>query len=211
MKISKKTTVLTTAICLLPILAGLAVYSRLPEQLPTSFGLDGTPSGYSSRVFTVFALPCIMAALNLFLHLVVAKDPKRANVGTAMKTICLWLTPVLTVLLYALTVSTALGYNARVETLIPCLMGVLLILVGNYLPKTRQNRTMGIRVKWTLESEENWDRTHRMAGFLWVVGGLVFLLLSLLGTWTHLRLTVFLIVIIALPMLYSWHLHRKGI
>lgn len=211
MKISKKTTVLTTAICLLPILAGLAVYNRLPEQIPTSFGLDGTPSDWSSRAFAVFGLPCIMAALNLFLHLVVAKDPKRANVGIAMKTICLWLTPVLTVLLYTLTVSAALGYDARVETLIPCLMGMLLILVGNYLPKTRQNRTMGIRVKWTLGSEENWNRTHRMAGFLWVVGGFVFLLLSLLGTWTHWRLTAFLTVIIALPMLYSWQLHKKGI
>lgn len=211
MKLNKKLMILTTVLCLLPMLAGAAVYSRLPEQVATSFGLDGRPNGYSGRAFTVFGLPCLMAALNLFLHVVVAKDPKRVNAGTAMKTICLWLTPVLTILLYALTVSTALGYDARVETVIPCLLGVLLILVGNYLPKTKQNRTMGIRVKWTLESEENWNRTHRFAGFVWVAGGFVFLLLTLLHLWNGWLLTAFLVVIIALPMLYSWQLHRKGI
>lgn len=211
MKLNKKLMILTTVLCLLPMLAGAAVYNRLPMQIATSFGLDGRPNGYSGRAFTVFGLPCLMAALNLFLHVVVAKDPKRANAGTAMKTICLWLPPMLTILLYALTVSTALGYDTRVDTLIPCLTGVLLVLVGNYLPKTRQNRTMGIRVKWTLESEENWNRTHRMTGFVWVAGGFAFLLLTLLHLWNGWLLTAFLAVIILIPMLYSWQLHKKGI
>lgn len=211
MKLNKKLLILTTLLCLLPILAGLAVYSRLPEQVPTHFDLSGTPNGWSSRPFAVFGLPCIMAAANLLLHVVTARDPKRANVSAALKAILLWLIPMLTILCCGLTLGAALGYDVPAETLLPALVGVLFILVGNYLPKTRQNRTTGIRVKWTLESEENWDRTHRAAGFLWVVGGFIFLLLTLLHLWNGWLLTALLAVIILVPMLYSWQLHKKGI
>ena len=211
MKLNKKLLILTTALCLLPILAGLAVYSRLPEQVPTHFDFNGTPNGWSSRPFAVFGLPCIMAAANLLLHIVTVRDPKRANVSTTLKAILLWLLPVLSVFCCSLTLGTALGYDLPTETLAPCLVGVLLILVGNYLPKTRQNRTMGIRVKWTLGSEENWNRTHRMAGFLWVAGGFIFLLLTLLHLWNGWLLTILLAVIVLIPMFYSWQLHKKGI
>lgn len=211
MKLNKKLLILTTVICLLPIMAGLAVYSRLPEQVPTHFDLSGTPNGYSSRPFAVFGLPCMMAALNLVLHIVTVKDPKRANVSAALKAVCLWLVPVLTVLCCGLCFGAALGYDVHMGTIAPCLVGVLFILIGNYLPKTKQSRMVGIRVKWTLESEENWNRTHRMAGFLWVLGGLVFLTLTLLRLWNGWLLTVILVTLILLPTLYSYHLHRKGI
>ena len=57
MKAEKKLVLVTTLICLLPILAGLALYSRLPEQVPTHFDLSGTPNGWSSRPFAVFGIP----------------------------------------------------------------------------------------------------------------------------------------------------------
>lgn len=211
MKLNKKLLILTTLLCLLPILAGLAVYSRLPEQVPTHFDLNGTPNGWSSRPFAVIGLPCIMAAANLLLHIVTVRDPKQANVSAALKAILLWILPVLSIFCCGLTLGTALGYDLPTETLAPCLVGVLLILVGNYLPKTRQNRTTGIRVKWTLESEENWTRTHRLAGFLWVIGGFVFLLLTLLHLWNGWLLTILLTAIVLIPMFYSWQLRKKGI
>ena len=67
MKHEKKRLILTTVICLLPIMAGLVLYSRLPERVPTHFDFSGTPDGWSSRPFAVFGLPCLLAALNVFL------------------------------------------------------------------------------------------------------------------------------------------------
>ena len=93
----------------------------------------------------------------------------------------------------------------------PVFGGLLFLILGNYLPKIRQNRTMGIRLPWTLASGENWTRTHRLAGFLWVAGGLLLILLTLLGlgnVWGYAAVTAAMVLI---PGFYSWELHRKGV
>ena len=211
MKAEKKTIFVTTLICLLPILAGLALYSRLPEQIPTHFDFSGAPNGWSSRPFAVFALPVFMAAANFFLHFCLERDPRRANMSAALTAICQWLMPVLSVLFYGLTLGAALGYPVRTENVVPLLVGVLFLLMGNYLPKTKQNSTMGIRLPWTLENEENWNRTHRLTGFLWAAGGILFVLLTLLRAWNIWLLSAILAAMILIPVLYSYALHRKGI
>ena len=75
---------------------------------------------------------------------------------------------------------------------------------------TKQSYTMGIRLPWTLNSEENWNRTHRLAGFLWVLGGIAFIVMSFIG-WS---LPVFFGLIAAMtlvPIGYSYALYKKGI
>lgn len=211
MKTETKRMILTTAICLLPILAGLALYSRLPEQVPTHFDFNGNPDGWSSRAFAVFGIPGLMAAINLFLHICLEKDPKRANMSAALKHISLWVIPVLSVLTSGLTLGAAMGWPVHVESAIPVLVGGLFLLVGNYLPKTKQSYTMGIRLPWTLDSEENWTRTHRLSGFLWVLCGLVMIPLSLLRLWSGWLLGALLAVMVLIPAVYSYALHRKGI
>ncbi len=211
MKTEKKFILITTLICLLPILAGLALYSRLPEQVPTHFDLSGTPNGWSSRTFAVFGMPGLMAAINLFLHICLEKDPRRANMSGALKRISLWIMPLLSVLTSGLTLGAAMGWPVHVETVIPVLMGVIFLVTGNYLPKTKQNTTMGIRLPWTLNSEENWNRTHRLSGFLWAAIGAAFILLSLLRLWNVWLLGALVLALIFVPVGYSYFLHKKGI
>lgn len=211
MKHEKKRLILTTVICLLPIMAGLVLYSRLPERVPTHFDFSGTPDGWSSRPFAVFGLPCLLAALNVFLYACLNRDPKRANMSSALKTVSQWSLPVLSVLCYGLTLTAALGYPSRIEIVVPLLTGILLLVIGNYLPKTKQSYTMGIRLPWTLQSEENWNRTHRLSGFLWVAAGAAFILLSLLRLWNIWLLGALLLALIFVPIGYSYFLHKKGI
>lgn len=211
MKHEKKRLILTTVICLLPIMAGLVLYSRLPERVPTHFDFSGTPDGWSSRPFAVFGLPCLLAALNVFLYACLNRDPKRANMSGALKTVSQWSLPVLSVLCYSLTLTAALGYPSRIEIVVPLLTGILLLVIGNYLPKTKQSYTMGIRLPWTLQSEENWNRTHRLSGFLWVAAGAAFILLSLLRLWNIWLLGALLLALIFVPIGYSYFLHKKGI
>ena len=211
MKHEKKRLILTTVICLLPIMAGLVLYSRLPERVPTHFDFSGTPDGWSSRPFAVFGLPCLLAALNVFLYACLNRDPKRANMSGALKTVSQWSLPVLSVLCYGLTLTAALGYPSRIEIVVPLLTGILLLVIGNYLPKTKQSYTMGTRLPWTLQSEENWNRTHRLSGFLWVAAGAAFILLSLLRLWNIWLLGALLLALIFVPIGYSYFLHKKGI
>ena len=211
MKNKKIEIVLTTLVCLLPILAGLILYDRLPERIATHFGMNGEPDGWQSKAFAVFAMPAIMAGINLFAQFALRTDPKRQNMNPSLRSIALWTVPVISVLTSAFILSGALGYSSRIELVLPVLLGLLFIIIGNYLPKTKQSYTMGIRLPWTLASEENWNRTHRLAGFLWVAGGILMILLTLLKLWNSLFLIVLITLMVLVPAVYSYRLYKKGI
>lgn len=207
---NKKTLVITSLICLLPIIVGALVYKRLPETIATHFDLNGNPDGWSSRAFAVFGLPAILLAVNLLLPFMLRADPKHENMSGALVNITIWTIPVLSLICSGLTLGRALGYDVRIERVLPVFMGVLFILIGNYLPKTKQSYTMGIKLPWTLASEENWNRTHRLAGFLWVLGGVFFIVMSFIG-WSVPAFVLPLAVMVLVPMVYSYLLYRKGI
>lgn len=207
---NKKTLVITSLICLLPIIVGALVYKRLPETIATHFDLNGNPDGWSSRAFAVFGLPAILLAVNLLLPIMLRADPKHENMSGALVNITIWTIPVLSLICSGLTLGRALGYDVRIERVLPVFMGVLFILIGNYLPKTKQSYTMGIKLPWTLASEENWNRTHRLAGFLWVLGGVYFIVISFIG-WSVPAFVLPLAVMVLLPIVYSYLLYRKGI
>ena len=210
MKIDKRTLILTTLVCLLPFAAGALVYSQLPETVATHFGFDGEPNGWSRRAVAAFGLPAIMLVMNLVLQFALNADPKKQNMSETLKNVAIWTVPVLSVICSSITLANALGYDLRIEVILPVLMGVLFVIIGNYLPKTKQSYTMGIRLPWTLNSEENWNRTHRFAGFLWVLGGLLFIVMSFIG-WNLATFLIVLIIMTAVPIGYSYWLYRKGI
>jgi len=115
---------------------------------------------------------------------------------------------VLSVLLHVIVYAVALGKDVRVEMVMPVFIGILLAIVGNYLPKCKQNYTIGIKIPWTLNNEENWNRTHRFAGRLWVVCGFVIMLTGFFGGfWVFLPIVVLMVLA---PLAYSYLLHRKG-
>jgi uncharacterized membrane protein len=90
------------------------------------------------------------------------------------------------------------------------LMGAMFVVIGNYLPKCKQNHTIGIRVKWTLEDEENWNATHRVGGRIWVAGGVLLLAGCVLPERLAVMLMLVLILLLAAaPILYSWCYHKK--
>jgi uncharacterized membrane protein len=210
MKINRKTLILTTLVCLLPIIAGALLYSSLPETVPTHFNFEGEPDGWSSRAFAAFGLPAIMLGMNFVLQFALNADPKRQNMSEALMNIAVWSVPVLSVLCCGMTLAKSLGYDVRFEVIIPVFLGLLFIIIGNYLPKTKQSYTMGIRLPWTLNSEENWNRTHRLAGFLWVLCGVFFIAMSFIG-WSLPIFLILLAVMILVPLAYSYLLYRKGI
>ena len=211
MKIDRKTVILTTLVCLLPIVAGVILYPRLPEQMATHWGFGNEPNGWSSKAFAVFGLPGLLAALNLILPFALSADPKKQNMSPALVNISLWVIPVVSVMCSAMTLCYALGYSVSVARIVPAFVGVLFIIFGNYLPKTKQSYSMGIKLPWTLNSEENWNRTHRLSGFLWVIGGAAFLMLTFFGWWNLYLLLGIILAMTLIPAVYSYLLYRKGI
>ena len=204
-----KLLLLTSIIILLPILAGLLLWDQLPQQIPSHWNANGEIDGWSSKGFAVFGLPFIMLAIQYLCVLVTAADPKRKNHSDKVLQLVLWIVPLLSVVLLAVTYAVALGEEVRVEVLTPVLVGLVLTVVGNYMPKCKQNYTIGIKIPWTLHSEENWNRTHRFAGRLWVICGLCITVTGFLGCAQY--AIPFALLMVLVPVLYSYLLHRKGI
>ena len=204
-----KILLITSIILLLPILAGVILWDQLPAQMPTHWNAAGEIDGWSSKPFAVFGLPAIMLAAQWLCLLGTLADPKRQNHSNKMLHLVLWIIPVLSVVIHTVAYAAALGKEVRMEVVMPILVGLTLAIVGNYLPKCKQNYTIGIKIPWTLNSEENWNRTHRFAGRLWMVCGLAIMLTGFIGGfWVFLPIVLLMVLV---PFLYSYILYRRGV
>ena len=204
-----KVLIISSIVTLLPIVAGLILWNQLPEQIPTHWNASGEIDGWSSKPFAVFGLPLIMVAAQWLCMLGTSADPKKENHPAKVLHLILWIIPVLSVVLNTMTYMAALGKEVRIEVIMPILIGLILAIVGNYMPKCKQNYTIGIKIPWTLNSEENWNRTHRFAGWLWTFCGIALMLTGIIGGF-WIFLFVVLLMVFA-PILYSYLLFRKGI
>ena len=208
MKKYKKRIIISSVITLLPILAGLILWNRLPDTIATHFGNDNVANGWSSKPFVVFAMPLLLLGLYLFILFVTMNDPKRKNISEKMFGFLIWFVPVLSVFIFSITYCNALGMNVNIGMAVNIIVGIVFLVIGNYLPKCKQNYTAGIRIPWTLNSTENWNRTHRLAGWLFMLGGILFFLNAFLQ-WSGMFFVI--IVIALLPEVYSFLLYKKGI
>lgn len=204
-----KVLIITSVVILLPILVGVALWDQLPEQIPSHWNASGGIDGWSSKPFAVFGLPLMLLAFQWICVLATGADPKKANHPEKILHLVLWIIPVLGVVLSVLTYAVALGQEVRMEVVMPVLIGLLLAIIGNYLPKCKQNYTIGIKIPWTLNSEENWNKTHRFAGWIWTIGGLVIMLTGFFGGF-WIFFAIVLLMVLA-PFIYSYSLHRKGV
>ena len=208
-KENKKTLFITCAVILLPIIAGLLLWNRLPDRIPTHWGMGGEVDGWSGKGFAVFAMPALMLGIQLLCFFVTASDPKRGNIRRKYLSMVLWIIPVLSVMTSCISYAVALGAQIRVEQVIPGFIGLMFVIIGNYMPKFQQSYTLGIKLPWTLSSEENWNRTHRFGGRIWALGGIGVLFCTLMG-WGMASIVILAVVVIV-PTVYSYVLYRKGI
>ncbi len=205
----KKTVILTTLMALLPMLVGVLIWDQLPETVATHFGANGEPNGWSSRAMAVFGLPGFIAAANVLCAVATSMDPKKQNIQPKIFKMILWIIPLCSWICSGATYAYALGIPVSMEKLCLSFVGIVFLVIGNYLPKCRQSYTVGIKVPWTLDNEEVWNRTHRMAGGLWMAGGAVALLMGLTGLVYSVVLVGLLIVMVLVPVIYSYLLYRK--
>lgn len=207
MKQNKGKLIITSIVILIPMVIGLLLWAQLPERIPSHWGIDGEIDGWSSKTFAVFGFPALLLVVHWICVIVSSADPGSKNYHPKMLTLVLWICPVLSLILNSLVYATALGYSLDVEIIMPLLVGLLFVIVGNLLPKCRQSYTMGIKLPWTLASEENWNKTHRFGGKVWVIGGVLTMATAFLGSfWV---LLVVLIIMVAVPTIYSYRYFAK--
>lgn len=205
----KKQLVISTLITLIPVLAGLLLWNSLPSKIAVHFGMNGTADGWAGKTFVVLIFPVILAVVHLFTCMVVLNDPKKENIGNKLLYICFATVPVISCVCLFSIYALALGNKINISMISNILIGILFIIIGNYMTKNHQNYTVGIKLPWTLNSEENWNKTHRMASKLWMAGGIVLIMAGF--TNINWLIIVDIIVVTFIPIVYSFILYKKGI
>ena len=211
MKIIKKFRlwIITSLVCMLPSIYGVIVWDKLPDKVPTHWNMEGVVDGYSSKAFAVFGLPLIIVALNTIVNIALGTDPKKENHADKLKFLGLWIAPITSIFTCTACILTGLGKEYDMLTIVSLFCAVLFLIIGNYMPKCKQNYTIGIKLPWTLNSEENWNKTHRFAGFLWSVLSIILIILILLGY--QIMILPIAIIMVAVPSIYSFILFKKNV
>lgn len=207
MKQSKSSILLTVV----SLLLSLTVFSSLPEQIPAHWNVHGTVDRFAPKL-TVFIFPGIIFLITILFQFMRRTDPNSDNYDKFQREYHRY-TFVIGLVFFAvqiMTIAAAFRMDFNVN-LIFCLgIGSLFIFIGNLLPKTKHNYFIGIRTPWTLADEQNWFRTHRLAGKIWVLGGLIVALTALAPE--SFQVPVFLTVLavmVVTPFVYSYTDFRK--
>ena len=206
----KTTMILTTILCLSPILLGLYLYDRLPDMVPTHFNAQWEPDGWSSKPMAVFGLPCLMAGLNLLCHWgmgMAQKKDDRKVAPDVLLNLCYWIPAVISLVLFPMTLFMAVGKQLPMNLIMHLFLGLTFLFVGNYMPKCKMNGYIGIKIPWTYSSDENWRKTHRLGGFVWVIAGIVILLNAFLNSEFLPLIAMFAAILI--PCVYSYLIYRE--
>ena len=203
-----RTLIITTLLCLLPLVFSALVYKDLPEQVAIHFDVHGVADNYASKAFAAFGLPILLALMNVLLQIALTSDPKR-DPSAKIYTLSRWILAPFSLFTSSLTLLIALGHPIKVERIVPLFVSIILLLIANYLPKCKQNYTIGIKLPWTLASQTNWRKTHRLAGWLYCIISIIFILSIILNWNVAFIFFIGLALMLVVPVVYSFFYHLR--
>ena len=202
--------IISSIIIMLPCLLGFFGSELLPETIATHWGVDGAADGFMSSSLAFIVLPAILLAIHWICMIISAAIDKNSGQNRKVMEITFWIIPVISLISCGTIFAAALGYTTKLHIFALSIIAVAFIVIGNYMPKTTRNRTMGIKLRWTLANDENWNATHRFSGKVFVTAGFLSLLATFLPPKT---LPIVLVTIIALavllPFIYSYRFYKK--
>jgi uncharacterized membrane protein len=194
----------------------LVVGNRLPADLmlPTHWGIDGRPNGFSGKWPALFLPAGMTAFLSLVFWFLPALEPRGRNFSRSAG-LYRWTWAGLLLVMAStelVIVAGALHWPLRVDHVLTGTIGLMFLLMGNQLGKSRSMYLVGIRTPWTLASEEVWIKTHRLGGKLMVLGGLLMVLSAFLPLPSALTAALFGLIVgivAVVPIVYSYLLWRR--
>ena len=205
-----KILLISSLLILLPIAVGLVLWDKLPDTMNIHWNAAGEADGTAGRGFTIFFIPLLMLAMHWFcVFMYHITNQNNDQTDKAMK-IVLWIIPVLSNTVMAAMYAISLGLEFDITRIIFIPMGILFIVIGNFMPKVRRNASMGIKTPWALADDENWYATHRFAGKVWCFGGILMLPLCFLpSVWGFVVMFVAIFALALSPAVYSWWFYKK--
>ncbi|OQY90243.1 MAG: hypothetical protein B6D38_04465 [Anaerolineae bacterium UTCFX1] len=208
---TKLTAILVFILVVAAASAGVLLWNRLPDPMPSHWNAAGETDGYMPKFWGIFLLPIITAAFAPLLLVIPQIDPLKANIAKfrgIFNGFILAFTAYM-LYIYALILYTALGASFNMTIMLLPAVGLLFIGIGYMMGKAKRNFFIGIRTPWTLSSETVWDETHKLGSKLFMLGGAATIIGSFFGeggVWFVLG--VMLLAAFA-PIVYSYILWRR--
>lgn len=212
-KPSLKSEIFPVALVILSILSSFYFYSVFPDTVATHWGFDGKPNGWSSKEVGAFLFPGIIFGMYFLFLLLPNFDPKKERYAEFRKTYHIFKNILLALftLLYFVTSLNSAGFSyISVEFSVLTSIGLMFILIGNYMGKLKQNWFVGIKTPWTLSNEEVWNKTHRFGGKIFIIGGILMMLIYFVPPTFKIYLFILIIALLApSTIFYSYFIYRK--
>lgn len=199
------------AIILLSILATMLIFKDLPAQIPSHWNINGEIDNYSPKGFTFFTafLPALVyVIMKVIPRIDPQKDSYEKHEGAYSATIFSII--LFLIGLHWVIILSALGYSIDIIKYIKISLGLLLVIIGRYMPQIRFNYFFGIRTPWTLSSLSVWRKTHMVGGYLYFVMGTVFILSSFFENEMSLYIALASLILLSFGIvIYSYILYRN--
>ncbi len=209
---SNKTAVIVSlALIAVALAAGLILYGRLPDPMPSHWNAAGQVDGYMSRFWGVFLMPIITTVLvGLFLA-IPQIDPLKANIARFRGAFNWFVVAFVAYMLYVygLTLAASLGLQFNMTVMMLPVVGLLFIGVGFMMGQAKRNFFIGIRTPWTLSSETVWDETHRLGSRLFMASGAVTVVSAFLGRFGIWLMLAAVLLATVVSVAYSYVLWRR--
>ncbi len=193
----------------IPFVYFALLYPGLPTQIPIHFDIHGNPDNFAAKSSYWWVIASTTLGIYLLMLIIPLIDPKRKiqQMGNKYYILKLILVALMS-LMSIFSIYVASNPHVDIKFMIMILIGLIFMILGNYMPSFKPNYFIGIRTPWTLESEEIWRKTHRMGGWLWTITGLVVIILVLARL--NLAVSIILLIIAALiPVIYSFVLYLE--
>lgn len=205
MKTEKWKYVLSSMMIAVPVLIFWILMNTRTGEMRLTGGLTMGHLMAISGIQTV-----LLILVHLFCLYVTMRDHGNQNQSKKAIGMIFWIVPIISFFATGICMKTVFDLPYDLTFFVFVLLGLLFMLIGNYLPKCRRNFTLGIKVKWALCNDENWNATHRFGGKVWVLAGLALLILAFIPEQVFfVTFLLVLLVMIFAPILYSYLYYRK--
>lgn len=174
----RKSDIYNFIIIILTVIIVIVTYNKLPDRVPIHWNINGEANGYGPKYVMAILIPGLMILTWVGMRFLPKIDPKKENYKKFESSYSVIISLFITYffIMYVITTAITFGYNIPVDKVVCGMMGILFLVMGNYLPKSKSNFFYGIKTPWTLSSEVSWNKTHRLGGKLFVLAGLLVIL-----------------------------------
>jgi uncharacterized membrane protein len=208
-------TLLVLLISIIPLIYTGSIYSDLPKTIPIHFDINGKPNGYGDKT-TLWFLVLFLSALSAGIYLLIKNLPKIDPKKTAGQSPELYQKIAITLVIFLCAINITIVYASvngsfNLNNILLPLLGLLFLVLGNYMHSIKPNYFVGFRLPWTLENEDNWRKTHQLVSKLWVPGGLAITIGTLLlpTNFGFIFFGVIMMIITIIPIVFSFRYFKK--